>query len=229
MTNDPQETKNQRGEDGQEIALEPRAKAGTKLYSPSVARNKTPILEIFRQTMPEDAKVLEVASGTGEHGAYLTTHLPQLAWQPSDPDPVSRASFAAWAETIGGGRMAPPLNLSTMTGRWWGGEDLASVNAVVSINMIHIAPWAATEGLFRGAGALLSFGDRLFLYGPFKRRGQTADSNLRFDVDLKRRDPAWGVRDLDDHVQPLGARFAFYLKEVVEMPANNLCVIFEKS
>ncbi len=220
---------NQRGEDGQEIALEARQPEGVKLYSPSVARNKEPLREVFQRLMPLSGQILEIASGTGEHGAHIAGAIPDLHWQPSDPDATSRASISAWAEDVPDGRMAPPLALVTNEHGWWQSPAVPTdVTGVVCINMIHIAPFSAAEGLFEGAAALLSPGGKLFLYGPFKRRGVTAESNERFDADLKRRDPAWGVRDLDDQIQPLGARFAMQLTDIVEMPANNLSVVFEK-
>lgn len=222
-------TDNHTGPDGKEIALEPRAAAGAKLHSPSVARNKDPILEAFRTLMPNTGTIVEVGSGTGEHGAFLTQNLEGLRWHPSDPDGTSRVSVDAWAAEVSGGRMARALDLSADAPGWWGHHDLPSdVQGVVSINMIHISPLAAAEGVFEGAAALLRPGGRLFLYGPFKRGGVTAESNERFDADLKRRDPSWGVRDLDDHLQPLAARLALHLSAVQEMPANNLSVVFEK-
>jgi hypothetical protein len=210
-----------------EIALEQRKAEAERLYSPSAARNKDPIAQVFGRTMPKEGLILEIASGTGEHGAHLCAAFPSLRWQPSDPDPASRASQAGWAQTVPDGRMRQPLALDVTEPGWW--EALSEPpSGMVCINMIHIAPPAAMEGLFTGAGALLAPGQRLFLYGPFSRRGAMAPGNQSFDASLKSRDPSWGVRDLDDQVQPLAARFALHLQEVAEMPANNLSVVFEK-
>lgn len=219
---------NQTGQDGKEIALEERAQTGERLFSPSVAKNRAPILAVFRDLMKGATSILEIGSGTGEHGAFISSALPHLRWQPSDPDPVSRNSISAWAETVSENRMANPLDLRADEDGWWTHPDIPNCDGVTSINMIHISPYTATEGLFQGAAALLNPGQKLFLYGPFKRRGQAVESNLRFDADLTRRDPSWGVRDLDDQLQPLGARFALHLDQIVEMPGNNLSVTFEK-
>ncbi|ADM09615.1 hypothetical protein PB2503_07799 [Parvularcula bermudensis HTCC2503] len=216
----------QRGPDGKEIALEARSQRAGKLVSPSVARNKEPIAAAFADTMPQAGHILEIGSGTGEHGMTLTARFPDLIWQPSDPDDNHRHSIDAYAADTP--RLLSSLPLDVTDDGWWQAAPLSAYDGVVSINMIHIAPFAAAEGVFRGAAALLSPGCKLFLYGPFSRRGEMADSNRRFDADLKRRDPAWGVRDLDDQVQPLGARFALHLSTVTEMPANNLSVVFEK-
>jgi hypothetical protein len=219
---------NQRGADGREIALEPRAAEGERLHSPSVARNKEPIAEAFADLVGVEARVLEVGSGTGEHGACLTGRHQGLIWQPSDPDPASRASISAWAETVPGGRLLQPLELRTDRNDWW--EDLpGAYDTGVSINMIHIAPWAATEGLFRGMAQLLDTPAALFFYGPFLRNGVSAESNHRFSADLKRRDPDWGVRDLDTEIVPLAAEHGFGMVAVREMPGNNLSVLFRRS
>lgn len=221
-------TDNQRNEDGREIALEPRLATGGKLYSPSAARNREGIVNAFRAMMPTSGRIVELGSGTGEHGAAIASALPDIIWQPSDPDSTSRESIAAHAADVPDGRMAGPIDLDATAPAWWQSVKSPEVAGIVSINMIHIAPYAAVEGLFEGAAALLPTGGRLFLYGPFSRRGEMVDSNRRFDADLKRRDPGWGVRDLDDQLQPLGARFALHLGDIREMAANNLSVVFEK-
>lgn len=221
---------NATGPGGTEIALEARDTIGTRMFSPSVARNKGPILEAWRALMPHDGHILEVGAGTGEHGATLAAAHPQLRWQPSDPDPNSRESIAAWAQTVPDGRMMGPLPLAVDQPDWWRAAAIpAGITTMVSINMIHIAPWAAAEGLFSGAAALLPPGGNLFLYGPFKRCGITAPSNERFDADLKRRNPSWGVRDLDDALIPLARGHDLSLGPVRDMPANNLCAIFQKT
>lgn len=221
---------NQRGQDGREIALEARAEMAGKLHSPSVARNTGPIRAAFSAMMPTKGTILEIGAGTGEHGHALTKAHPSLFWQPVEPDPASRRSIAAWAADGLNGRMHSPIAAHLETD---GPSDPSVLSAhtyvgVVCINVLHIAPWSAAEGLFRTAAQALGPEGRLFLYGPFSRRGEMAEGNQRFDADLKRRDPAWGVRDLDDQLQPLGARHGFHLVAVQEMPANNLSVAFEK-
>lgn len=222
-------TRNQRGADGKEIALEARENTGFKLTSPSVARNRDVILEAFERHIPLKGRILEIASGTGEHGAYITEAFSELCWQPSDPDEASRKSIMAWGDDIGRERFYPPLHLDVTTENWWQTEGLSkNFDGIICINMIHIAPFTAVEGLFRGACELLEKGGKLFFYGPFSRRGEMAESNHRFDADLKRRDTQWGVRDLDLEIQPLATRFVFNLVSEENVPANNMVVLFEK-
>ena len=213
-------------------AMEDRASAGHKLYSPSAARNAGPLAAALGPLLPRSSRVLEVASGTGEHAARLCASRPDVIWQPSDPDAASRASIAAWAEDVPGSGVLSPLDLD-VTALGWAAAAGGPYDLLFCANMIHIAPWAATEGLFREAGRALGSPDapsatgRVALYGPFSRRGAMVDSNRAFDASLKARDPAWGVRDLDDAVQPLAARCGWALARVTEMPANNLFVVFE--
>ncbi|MCI5046098.1 MAG: class I SAM-dependent methyltransferase [Aquisalinus sp.] len=220
----------QKGESGKEIALEARASEADRLSSPSVARNRDAIRDVFRQYMPDMGALLEVGSGTGEHAVHIAASLPELTWFPSDPDATSRASIAAWAEYLDLANVHAPLNLDVSAQNWFDRVDIPKpLIGMMSVNMIHIAPFEAAEGLFTGAGALLQQDGRLFLYGPFLRNGNTADSNLAFDESLKSRDPRWGVRDLDREIMPLAAAAGLTLQKVIEMPANNLSVIFHKS
>lgn len=193
-------------------------------YAPSTARNRDPILAVLRGCLPPRGTVLEIASGTGEHATHYATHFPELTWQPSDPDPDMRASIAAWRADMEPPNLLPPLDIDVRRDDW--GVDEA--NAVICINMIHIAPWDAAEGLMRGAARVLRPGGVLYLYGPYKRGGEhTAPSNAYFDADLRARDPAWGVRDAEA-VIALAEERDIMLSEIVEMPANNLSLIFEK-
>ena len=181
---------------------------------------------MLERVLAKDAEVLEIASGAGEHAMSAARAMPRVLWQPSDPDPDSRASIAAWIAHEGLTNVLPPLAIDVRTDDW--GVD-QTFDAIVAINMIHIAPWEATPGLFRGAGRLLRPGGVLFLYGPFKRDGvHTAPSNEAFDQWLKQRDPAFGVRDLDD-VTRVGEKNGLTFRETVAMPANNLSVVFVKS
>ena len=220
---------NQRGADGKELALEERTATGAKLSSPSVARNRDVILDAFRKHMPNRGLILEIGSGTGEHGAHICAALPEIAWKPSDIDEASRASIEAYGDDFEDGRLRLPMSIDVSQYGWWDTPDITDIKGMVSINMIHISPFVACEGLFRGAAALLQVSERLFLYGPFSRHGEMVESNQRFNEDLKRRDSAWGVRDLDDEIIPLATRHAFHLIAAEEVPANNMVVVFEKA
>src|SRR5579864_6738154 len=162
--------------------------------APSTARNREPILEVLRPRLPTGARVLEVASGAGEHAMFLAAALPGVRWQPTDRDPEALASIAAWRDHGGPANLAAPQRLDAADVATW---PAGPFDAVVCINMIHISPWAATEGLMAGAGKVLTPGGRLFLYGPLLEADvATVPSNLAFDESLKARDPAWGLRDL---------------------------------
>ncbi len=192
-------------------------------HAPATARNRDPLLAVLRGVLPERGLLLEVASGTGEHAAHLAPHFPALVFQPTDPDAESRASIDAWAWGIP--NIRPALELDAASGTW----PVAAADALLCINMIHIAPWAATEGLLRGAARLLAPGAPLILYGPFRRGGRhSAASNEAFDASLRARDPAWGVRDLEQ-VAALAAAQGFGPAEVTEMPANNLTAVFRRA
>lgn len=211
-----------------EIALEARAREGGRLFSPSAARNRDPIRDVFLAHMPHRGAILEIASGTGEHVVHLAAALPEARFFPGDPDPASRASIAAWTAYLGLENIAPPHAIDAARKDWVDAAP-APLDAVVSINMIHIAPFDAAIGLIAGAGAVLRPGGRLFLYGPFSRRGEhTAPSNAAFDQSLKAREPSWGVRDLDLDIVPLAEKAGLALERVIEMPANNLSVVFAR-
>lgn len=193
----------------------------TRQIAPAADRNKAPILDVLRHHLPPTGLVLEVASGTGQHVAHFAEALPALEWQPSDPSPIARRSIAAWVEAMALPNLRAPLDLEAASANW----PIARADAVLCINMIHISPWAATEGLMTGSSRILPRNGLLFLYGPYKREGRhTAPSNEAFDADLRSRDPRWGVRDLES-VMAAGAARGFRLEEVVEMPANNLSVV----
>lgn len=195
-----------------------------KREAPAAARNREPILEVLRDRLPGRGLVLEVASGTGEHALHFAAALPGLVFQPSDPDPDARASIDAWVADSGLPNLRPALALDASGPNW----PVAAADAVLCCNMIHISPWASAVGLVTGAGRILPPGGLLYLYGPYRRDGRhTAPSNEAFDADLKRRNPAWGVRDLEA-VADLAVDAGFGGPEVVEMPANNLSVMFRR-
>jgi len=194
-------------------------------FAPATARNREPILAVLREELPESGTVLEVASGTGEHAVHFARALPHLTWQPTDPSPEARASIAAWRESEGSPNLLAPLELDAASDAW----PVIRADAMVCINMVHISPWAATEGLMRGAGRLLGSGAPLILYGPYRRAGLPLEpSNAAFDEGLKARDPRWGLRLLED-VAECAKASGLDLARVVEMPANNLTVVFRKN
>jgi SAM-dependent methyltransferase len=195
------------------------------LQAAATERNRDPILEVLRRVLPASGVVLEIASGTGQHVAFFARQLPALRWQPSDPSPAHLDSIRAWTVAAGVDNVAAPLQLDVEVAPW----PVTRADAILNINMIHIAPWSAAEALFRGAAQLLPAAGVLFLYGPFKREGRhTADSNARFDERLRAEDPRWGVRDLGD-VQSVAAAAGFAAPEVIAMPANNLSLVFHRS
>ncbi|MDB5449841.1 MAG: hypothetical protein JWQ52_969 [Phenylobacterium sp.] len=194
--------------------------------SPSTARNREPILRALKPRLPSRGLVLEIAAGAGEHAAYNAAALPHLQWRPTDADAEALASIAAWRDHAGLPNLLPPLPLDASSPDTWAVD---SADAVVNINMIHISPWSATEGLMAGAGRLLPAGGVLFLYGPYIERDvETVPSNLAFDASLRRRNPAWGIRRLDE-VAALAAAHGLELSERIAMPANNLSLIFRKA
>lgn len=196
-----------------------------RLYAPAAARNREPILSVLKQYLPQSGQVLEIASGSGEHAVHFAqSSPPDLIFQPSDPDAAARASIDGWAAELDLPNIRPALALDAASEDW----PIDRADAVLCINMIHISPWKATEGLVRGAARVLPAGGLLYLYGPYKRGGRhTAPSNEAFDADLRSRNANWGVRDLET-VAALAAKAGFGNPLVEEMPANNLSVIFRK-
>ena len=193
-------------------------------HSESCERNRGPIADVLARFLPASGLVLEIGSGTGQHAATFAPRFPALDWQPSDPDPELRASIAAWRDAAGAPTLLPPLDLDVTANSW----PVSEAVAVFSANMIHIAPWACCLGLMAGAGRVLSATGMLFLYGPFLvTERPTAPSNVRFDESLKARDPAWGIRDLAD-VAGAAADQGLELSDTVDMPANNLVVVFRR-
>ncbi len=197
---------------------------GARRSAPAAQRNRAPILEVLGAHLPSSGTVLEIASGTGEHAVAFAATFPGVVWQPSDPDPANRATIADWIAAEGGPNIRSPVDLDAVADPW----PLTAAAAVVCINMIHIAPWAACLGLLRGAARTLAAGGLLYLYGPYKRNGRhTAPSNAAFDESLRARNPEWGVRDLAD-VSAEATAAGFATPGIVEMPANNLSVLFRR-
>ncbi|MFN4023697.1 MAG: DUF938 domain-containing protein [Hyphomonas sp.] len=212
------------------VALEAREEGQDgRRYSPSTARNREPILNVLKPRLPQPGRVLEIASGTGEHGAFFTAEMEGLDWTYSDIDAQGLESQRAWRAADRTGRLHGPAKIDAASDHWGEAERPGDWDAVFSANMIHIAPFPAAEGLIRGAGRLLRAEGLLILYGPFSRDGAIAPSNAAFDQNLKSRDPRWGVRDIDRQIAPLALESGLALKDIVDMPANNLTVVFRKS
>lgn len=196
------------------------------LTSPATARNRGPILDVLTPRLPDRGTVLEIASGAGEHAIFNATALPHLQWQPTDQDAMALDSIAAWRMHAGLPNLLPPLRLDASRPDQW---PIEKADAILAINMIHISPWSSSEGLMTGAGRLLAEGGLLFLYGPYIESGvETVPSNRAFDLDLKARNPAWGLRHLDE-VTALAAAHRLALCERIAMPANNLTIVFRKA
>ncbi|MCB2088993.1 MAG: DUF938 domain-containing protein [Sphingomonadaceae bacterium] len=196
-----------------------------KRFAPATERNREPLLAVLKQELPKTGLLLEVAAGSGEHAVFLAPHFPQLQWQPSDPDAEALASIAAWREDAGSANLLAPLALDASAATW----PIERADAMLCVNMVHISPWQASEGLFAAAGRMLPAGAPLVLYGPFIEDGvETAPSNLAFDESLRSRDPRWGIRSvsaLDDLAAVHGlTRMARH-----QMPANNLTLVWRKA
>lgn len=200
-----------------------------KQYAPATQRNREPILEVLLRVLPPSGNILEIASGTGEHAVFFAPALSPRQWIPSDPNPLLRDSIEAWRQDCAIDTLQAPLNINAQDPVWEIEKKAVPITAIVNINMIHISSWSACLGLMKGAGRLLSSGGILYLYGPYKREGKhTAPSNLTFDQSLRAQNPEWGVRDLENVIK-VAQEQELMFKEIVEMPANNLSVIFEKS
>jgi SAM-dependent methyltransferase len=194
----------------------------TPQSAPAAERNKAPILAVLEQVLPPSGLAVEIASGTGQHVVHFAQALPQWTWQPTEPDSQMRQSIAAWLAISDLPNVLPPLALDVCQPDW----PVDRADAVLCINMIHISPWHATEHLLAGCERILRPGGILYLYGPYRRFGRhTAPSNEAFDASLRQRDPQWGVRDLET-VAETARQHGLEMSQVVEMPANNLSLVF---
>jgi SAM-dependent methyltransferase len=191
-------------------------------HAPATERNREPIAAVLAEELPPRGLVLEVASGSGEHAAFFAERFPALQWLPSDPDPDALASIAEWCAELP--NVLPPLALDAAADAW----PVDAADAILCVNMVHISPWETTLGLMAGAGRLLAPGAPLLLYGPYRQRDlPTAESNEAFDVSLKGRNPAWGLRHVED-VSTAAAARGLLLERIVPMPANNLSLVFRR-
>jgi len=194
-----------------------------KQQAPAAERNREPIREVLERVLPASGTVLEIASGSGQHAIAFARAFPAVTWQPTDPSPDALASIAAWRAEAGLTNLCAPCELD-VTRPW----PIEHADAIVCINMIHIAPWEAALGLFSGAATVLASGAPLYLYGPYRFGDQfTAPSNADFDRSLRTRDPRWGVRDVRD-LEAAAREVGFELREVVAMPANNHSLVFRR-
>jgi hypothetical protein len=198
----------------------------SRQFAPATQRNRDPILEVLLEVLPPTGTVLEISSGTGEHAVYFAPRLSPRRWQPSDPSEIARSSIAAWREFEPAENLAAPIEIDARDADWKISEGIC---AIVNINMIHISPWAACLGLLAGANRLLPTGGILYVYGPYKRHGtHTAPSNEMFEQSLQLQNSEWGVRNLEDVIAAAQEQHLTLLK-IVEMPANNLSVVFCKN
>jgi len=198
--------------------------AGVRRSAPAALRNREPIAEVLAKWLPEQGTVLEIASGTGEHAVYFAGCFPQLDWQPSDLHPDALSSIAGWRAETSLPNLREPLALDAGSDSW----PIDRADAVLSINMVHISPWASALGLIAGAARLLSAGDPLILYGPWLKDDiVTVDSNIAFDADLKRRDPEWGLRRVEDFAE--AAKVSFDLIATRQMSAKNLMLLLRRN
>lgn len=197
-------------------------------YAPATQRNRQGILKILSEVLPPGSTVLEIASGTGEHATFFASQLESCHWIPSDVNAQARESIIAWQNACPVENLELPLLIDVIQDNWQQEVQHRQINAIVNINMIHIAPWQAWLGLIDGASKLLPEAGMLYLYGPFKQNGEhTAPSNESFDRSLRDRNPLWGVRDLEEIIATAAAR-NLTLQQVIAMPANNLSVIFNR-
>jgi SAM-dependent methyltransferase len=196
-----------------------------KRHAPATVRNRDAIAAVLRDILPAQGSVLELASGSGEHVVHFARLFPSLTWQPSDPDPDALGSIVAWAKEADLPNIATPIAIDVRADDW----GIERADAICCINMVHISPWEATEGLMRGAARLLPPGGALYLYGPYVRSDvETAASNLAFDRSLKERNPDWGLRNVDD-VRELARRHGLIFHGLTDMPANNISLTFRKA
>lgn len=198
-------------------------------HAPATERNREPLLAVLRDVLPPSGTVLEIASGTGEHAAFLAPRLAPRFWLPSDIDSAALASIAAWRALYPCEQLLEPIELDVLAPTWppETRPPRPAISAILAVNLIHIAPWSACQGLLAGAARMLPPAGVLVLYGPFLREGQPpVASNAAFDASLRSRNPDWGVRKLEAVAQAAESS-GLNLARSVAMPANNLTVIFK--
>jgi len=201
-----------------------------RLFFPATQRNRDCIGDVLSRIIKKNCSILEIGSGSGEHGVFFQKRFSEIIWQTSDPNLIHRKSIIAWIEYEDLENIMPlPLDLDVENIPWKIPCKLAySLQGIVSINMIHVAQWTCTVALFKGAGRLLKKGQFLILYGPFKIDNKhTSQSNYFFDNSLKMQNALWGVRNLEE-VNEEAKQNGFTREEIINMPANNLSIIYRK-
>ncbi|MFM7348759.1 MAG: DUF938 domain-containing protein [Erythrobacter sp.] len=195
-----------------------------KQHAPATLRNREPIAEVLARELPASGTVLEIAAGTGEHAVFFAARFPALRWLPTDPSADALASIAAYGQDYAGDNLAAPLLLDAAAPDRW---PVTEAGAILCINMVHISPWEATLGLFRGAAQVLSSaGGPLILYGPYREEGvETAPSNLGFDASLRSRNPLWGLR-IAEELGEVAAQHGFARSARYALPANNIMLVY---
>jgi SAM-dependent methyltransferase len=210
------------------VTVTDESRGARKHHSPSASRNTDDILSALKPRLPASGLVLEIASGTGQHCAAFASEFPGLTFQPSDPDPAARASIDAWCGEASAGNIHPALDLNVVSQDWPAAVQ-GPISVIIAINLLHISPWAATQGLFAGAARLLAPDGMVVTYGAYMRGGRhTAPSNADFDASLKHRNPDWGVRDVDD-VADVARLGGLELAENIGMPSNNMLLVWRRS
>ncbi len=218
-----------KGANGQPVSLEAQHVEDGRRFSPSIGRNRDVVRKAFLAHMPRAGRILEIGSGTGEHGVHITAEMPELVWTFTDVDEPSLLSAKAWLAFAGRGEIDAAYVMDAASADWGAAIEGGGFDGVFSANVIHISPMNVAQGLFAGAGRVLAENGRLFLYGPFGRGGEMSEGNASFDADLKRRNPRWGVRDLEQEIMPMAKGAGFKLEALVDMPKNNLSVVFARS
>lgn len=199
---------------------------GARRHSPAADRNKAPILQVLQRVLPERGRALEIAAGTGQHAVHFAAGLPGWTWCPSDPEPSALASIDDYAAEAALPNLQPACALDVLIEPW---PVDGPFDAIFCANMLHIAPWSTCAALMRGAAAVAAPQALLLTYGPYFVQGQMpSDGNVAFDDDLRRRDPAWGIRWRHE-VEAEAAAAGWRLDETVAMPANNLSLVFRRA
>lgn len=200
--------------------------SGVRRHARAAERNWEAILAVLQEAMPAPGTILEIGSGSGQHGTWFAPAFPRHRWAPTDIDPGALASIDAWASESQAENILPSRSLNAAAEDWPVAEIASDLVAMFSANMIHVAPWSACLGLLAGAGRLLPAEGILFLYGPFLRDGKAVTENdVEFDRSLRARESSWGLRDLGEVIA--GAKNeGLELYRQVDMPAGNLSLIF---
>jgi len=201
-----------------------------RLFFPATVRNREPIGEVLSRILLPTGSILEIGSGSGEHGVVFQKQFPEIIWQTSDPNLINRDSISSWIDHEElNFRMPQPLAIDVEKTPWQIPYKLRlSLQAVISINMIHISSWNCTKSLFKESGKLLKKGQFVMLYGPFKIDNKhVSHSNDLFDNSLKMKNKFWGVRDVGEVTQE-AKKYGFIEEEIISMPANNFSVIYKK-